>query len=279
MKVVGYRERVARYFDSIANTYDERIYDHNLGFDDLYWDIVEELEWYWIRKYLPESGVVLDAAGGTGRLAVKIANDGRKVFLLDISPKMVEIAKKKAKKLSVEKFMEFQIGDIHNLPYPENFFDMVLGMGIEYADNLPQVIAEFKRVAKPNRYVIFSVDSLLFLIIAFINLGLLDNALDIIEKRTYEDSKDVLCWTYTPSELKKMCLERGLIVEKIVGFGVSAYIKDKELRIKIHKNSKMKQKLLEIEKKVSTVEDFAPIANHIIVICKKPPSNISQFSK
>lgn len=41
-----YRKSVARYFDSIASTYDERTYDYHLGFDDLYWDIVEELEWY-----------------------------------------------------------------------------------------------------------------------------------------------------------------------------------------------------------------------------------------
>lgn len=213
----------------------------------------------------------MDAAGGTGRFAVRIANEKRKVFLLDISPKMIEVARRKARELGVKKFLEFQVGDIHSLPYPDNFFDLVLGIGIEYADDLPRVIAEFKRVVKPNKYIIFSVDSLLFLIIAFINLGLLDNALNVIEKKTYEDAKNILCWTYTPSELKRICWETGLTVERTIGFGVSAHIKDKKLRLKISENLEMKQKLLEIEKKVSEIEDFASIANHIMVICKKPP--------
>ena len=82
---------------------------------------------------------------------------------------------------------------------------MVLGIGIEYADDLPRVIGEFKRVVKPGKYVIFSVDSLLFLIIAFINLGLLDDALKVIERRIYEDAEGIFCWTYTPSELRKLC--------------------------------------------------------------------------
>lgn len=45
-----------------------------------------------IKKYLKKTDVVLDAGGGTGINAIMMAKRCQKVTLLDISPKLLELA-------------------------------------------------------------------------------------------------------------------------------------------------------------------------------------------
>ncbi|MHA1664422.1 MAG: hypothetical protein ACTSVW_01145 [Candidatus Njordarchaeales archaeon] len=60
----------------------------------------------------------------------------------------------------------------------------------------------------------FSVDSLFFVVWAYINLRDLDGALKVLEERRYIDEDNVFCWTYTPSELRTICEKNNLIIEK-----------------------------------------------------------------
>lgn len=61
---------------------------------------------------------VLDVGAGTGRLAVFLANRGADVTALDISGKMLEMIKRKHKKIVTK------IGDAENLPFKDNSFDI-----------------------------------------------------------------------------------------------------------------------------------------------------------
>lgn len=77
------------------------------------------------NKLLPMLGdlnkkKVLDVGAGTGRLAVFLANQGAEVTALDISGKMLEIIKRKHKKIIT------RIGDAENLPFDDNTFGIVV---------------------------------------------------------------------------------------------------------------------------------------------------------
>ena len=50
---------------------------------------------HFLEKYLPSSGLVLDAGGGPGRYSIELARKGYEVVLLDLSPKCLELAERK----------------------------------------------------------------------------------------------------------------------------------------------------------------------------------------
>jgi demethylmenaquinone methyltransferase/2-methoxy-6-polyprenyl-1,4-benzoquinol methylase len=72
---------------------------------------------------------VLDCGAGTGTtglLAVQKAGESGKVVLFDISEGMLEVAKKKAEQAHIGERVEIKTGDMLNLPFEDNSFDVVL---------------------------------------------------------------------------------------------------------------------------------------------------------
>lgn len=62
---------------------------------------------------------VLDVGAGTGRLSLPMANRGAYVTALDVSPKMLELVKRKSAKIQTI------VGDAESLPFENNTFDIV----------------------------------------------------------------------------------------------------------------------------------------------------------
>lgn len=261
--------RAKAYFNKTAFNYDKPLLNEVLSYDELYHYIVDRIEWRCLEQYLPRKGRVLDAAGGTGRLSIPIASKGLKVIIIDVSEGMLNVAREKIKKASLDNQITIKQGDIHQIDYPDNSFDFVLAMGIEYCYNLEKVVSELARVLKPNCYLEFSADSLFFVVWAFLNMKNPDGALKVLHDRKYIDEEDVYCWVYTPSQLRRICEKNGLKLEKIVGGGICAYIKDAKYRKAIFENKKELEKLLEVEFKLCEIQDTAILASHPIVIAKK----------
>lgn len=62
---------------------------------------------------------ILDVGAGTGRLSLPMANRGAHVTALDVSPKMLELLKKKNAKIITV------VGDAEGLPFAKETFDIV----------------------------------------------------------------------------------------------------------------------------------------------------------
>ena len=86
------------------------------------------------RKLVVQNSViqgdhVLDAGSGTGSTALiaaeKVGAKG-KIILFDISEGMLNIARTKIEKAGFKERIETKTGDILNLPFPDNYFDVVL---------------------------------------------------------------------------------------------------------------------------------------------------------
>jgi ubiquinone/menaquinone biosynthesis C-methylase UbiE len=91
------------------------------------------------------TGRALDAACGTGRYAAFLAELGHQVTGVDISPGMLALARAKVPD------GDFRIGDLAQLPLPENDVDLlVCALALTHVPDVAPVLAEFARVLRPG---------------------------------------------------------------------------------------------------------------------------------
>jgi len=80
-----------------------------------------------VEKGLIQKGKVLDICCGAGTNAVYLAEKGFQVTGIDISPKAIEYAKRKAQKANVK--IRLLVENFLNLPFEDEEFDFVFDMG------------------------------------------------------------------------------------------------------------------------------------------------------
>jgi demethylmenaquinone methyltransferase/2-methoxy-6-polyprenyl-1,4-benzoquinol methylase len=93
----------------------------------------------------------LDLCCGTGDIAFALHRAGAAVIGLDFSRAMLEIARARAKKLSSVPPLEFKSGDVMDIPYCPDSFDIVsIGYGLRNLENWERGLEEMIRVARPG---------------------------------------------------------------------------------------------------------------------------------
>jgi ubiquinone/menaquinone biosynthesis C-methylase UbiE len=98
---------------------------------------------------------VLDAACGTGRYALLLAEAGARVSGLDGSEEMLAHARRKAAARDVA--LDLRTGDLSALPFEDESFDLVLSaLALCHVPDLSPVMAEFARVLRHGGRLIIS---------------------------------------------------------------------------------------------------------------------------
>ena len=99
------------------------------------------------------SGRALDVGCGPGRLAVILAREapGLTVTGLDISPGMIEVARRRAEAAGLAGRVHFDVGDVAAMPYPDERFDLVVStFSLHHWKDPQRGLAEIRRVLKPG---------------------------------------------------------------------------------------------------------------------------------
>lgn len=162
-----------------------------------------------ILSKCPKGSKILDAGSGLGRWVFFCQRKGYDSYGIEIVTKALERSKEYAKSENLD--CRFLIGDVRRLPFPNNFFDVILSFGtIEHFLESQKAIKEFYRTLKeggtcfvttPN---VYSARSLITRPI----LNILKNPK--IGYQGYEKS-------FTPKKLAEMMREAGL---KEIKFGI-----------------------------------------------------------
>jgi ubiquinone/menaquinone biosynthesis C-methylase UbiE len=95
---------------------------------------------------------VLDAGCGAGSITRAIAQDNPNgtAIGVDLDPKFIDYAKRKTASEGIEN-IDFKVGDVLNLPFEDDHFDVVWSKHLlQWVGERQQAIKEFKRVLKPN---------------------------------------------------------------------------------------------------------------------------------
>ncbi|RDI36680.1 class I SAM-dependent methyltransferase [Falsibacillus pallidus] len=118
-----------------------------------------QVNWHFIKKYLPTSGEVLDNGAGPGKYSIKLAQDGYQMTLSDLTPSLVDKAKQKAEEFQLlNNFSGFHSLDARWLePLKSETFDASLMLGPMYhlqeESDRKAAISELHRVTKKNGLV------------------------------------------------------------------------------------------------------------------------------
>lgn len=98
---------------------------------------------------------LLDYGCGSGWLGVYLAKQGAQVEGFDISGKLIEVATQRAKMNGVENLCNFRKMSAENLEYPDESFDLVVGISILHHIELPPAVFHLKRVMREGALAIF----------------------------------------------------------------------------------------------------------------------------
>lgn len=248
---------------------------------DTYHRLEFETTMFFLKKYLPKKGLILDAGGGPGRYTIELAKMGHDVVLLDLVKENLEFAKKQIKKAKVEdKVKEILEGDIRDLSkFEDNTFDAVLCLGgplshIKGRKQRDKAISELIRVAKPRTPIFVSV---------FGKFGWLSLApagwpqeIEMTEhfKRLIKTGDDYL-WRgkyyahyFIPEELGEVFSRENFKLIQLVGLEGLATPHEKAIN-KLAKNKKAWKNWLEMHYKLCAHPVVVGISVHILVIGRK----------
>jgi ubiquinone/menaquinone biosynthesis C-methylase UbiE len=125
-------------YKNFANKYDKIIEPFNT--------VVRQIG---MKMFLPEEEMlILDVGCGTGTNLSLYQKAGCKVFGIDLSPSMLEVARKKLGERA-----DLRLGDAAEMPYPKNSFDLVIAFLTLHempGDIRPAVMNEIVRLSKSD---------------------------------------------------------------------------------------------------------------------------------
>jgi ubiquinone/menaquinone biosynthesis C-methylase UbiE len=98
-------------------------------------------------------GRILDLGTGPGYLPIEIVKKapGLEAMGIDLSPKLIRMARENAQKAGVANRVRFEKGQASHTPYPDNSFDLVISTGMLHMVRDPvRIFRECHRLVKPG---------------------------------------------------------------------------------------------------------------------------------
>lgn len=142
------KEQVEEMFDNIAPTYDRLNHIMSLNIDRIWRRRVMRI----IRRAKPQR--IMDVATGTGDLAIAMARKVNEVHILgvDLSEEMLSEARKKIKRLELEKRITLEKGDAENLTMvaSESVDAATVAFGVRNFENIERGLSEIYRTLRPG---------------------------------------------------------------------------------------------------------------------------------
>lgn len=238
---------------------------------------------HFLKKYFPKKGLILDAGGGSGRYTIELAKRGYDVVLLDLTPELLQIAKRKIKKEKVQNKVKHVIqGSIDDLSmFENNTFDAIICLGgaLSHLVNKKQrnkVIDELVKVAKEDAPIFISVIGKLAVLVS----ELIHFPEEIEVEKVFQKIRDTgdyhggygftACHFYLPEELKELFGRRRRIkILEMVGLEGLSSGHRKETNRLFKKYPKAWKIWWKTHLKTCTHPSIVGISEHFLIICKK----------
>lgn len=179
--VVNDKDSIDKIVDKVSKKIDEILIDKKKTEDDKWYELykidIEEFptpddyikyklkyKSIFIDKVIQyaNNGKVIETGCGTGLMAGFLQKQGLKVTALDLSQKVLDYAEEIAKKSNIIAPCKYKQGDILNLKYKKNSFDVSYSNGVLEHFSDDEIVETLKQQMNISKYVIFGIPSTYF---------------------------------------------------------------------------------------------------------------------
>lgn len=248
-----------RNFDDIADKFTQNIYQTPKG------KIRQAILWQDLTTWLTEQTLdplyILDAGGGQGMMACRLATLGHQVVLCDISGKMLSKAQEYARQQNVEHLIQFihcsaqNVGDYLQRPVDLILFHAVL----EWVAEPQQMLTTLKQYLRPNgvlSLMFYNYNGLLFKNIQLGNIDYINAGMQKRKKRTLSPDNPL-----RPQQVEQWLTELEMHIISKSGVRVfNDYLQNKSIDFST---------LLSLEQQFCRKEPFLSLGRYIHVMVQK----------
>ena len=236
-----------------------------------------DLAWENLRSFLPSESdaAALDVGGGTGEMAVRLAERGFQVTVLDVSEAMLAETERASMEANLRHSITLVHGDAGQLPHlfsPASFAVVVCHNVIEFVERPSEVLQDISSllVRRDNAVASVMVRNRRgeVLSAAIKNGDLVAAERTLTAPNVRAKLGDRLAAVFTPQELRDMLASSGL--DTLAEFGIrvfSDYLPEQYV------NEASYSALLALERKLGAQPDFAAIARYIQMIVRPHSSD------
>jgi len=272
---LGIKELVKKHYSDYGMNEWERLTRHP------YHRLEFDTTMHFLKKYLPKKGLILDAGGGPGRYTIELAKMGYDVVLLDLTPKLLDIAREQITKAKVtSKVTQIVEGSVDDLSmFGDNAFDAVVCLGgslghLVLQKRRQKAIDELVRVATYEAPIFVSVIGRLAVLMNTVVYLWPELETDPDVWRKYVLTGDYFgeyeftaCHFYHPEELKAEFKDKATLVE-LVGLEGMFSTHTKEYN-EVYQMEKYNKLLQEIHLQTCTLPSLVAVSEHFMMICRK----------
>jgi len=247
---------------------------------DAYHRLELDTSMYFLEKYLPKTGLILEAGSGPGRYTVELARRGYTLNVLDLAPAFLKFARRQVNKARLTaKVREFREGSITDLSaYPTNSFDAVISLGgplshVVDKQARDQAVRELIRVAKPGAPIFVSVMSRLSVMV--VELMLFQPEISTEIHRQIRDTGDyhggfgfTACHFFLPEELHGTFESPGVKILELAGLEGLGSNHKKKIN-ELSKDKKHWQNWLTTHYKTCTHPAVVGLSEHMLIVVRK----------
>ncbi|MEV4569503.1 methyltransferase domain-containing protein [Nonomuraea sp. NPDC049419] len=213
------KEAVRQVYEFISAEYDDRIpglTPADRRFTDTELDFI-------LGRVGPEDSV-LDLGCGTGRLTLPLAALAKEVVGLDLCDGMLAVARRKAEEEGAD--IRFDQGDMCDLPYPDDSFDVVtstLALMHIPLEARGTAFAEIARVLRPGGRLLTGVKNAAFEQLtradrfATVDITDVDNKTLVFTGTRDGEQREAPWFSFTPDELEELFSDAGLRPARLRG--------------------------------------------------------------
>ena len=247
---------------------------------DAYHRLELETTLFFLEKYLPQQGLVLDAGGGPGRYTLELARRGYQVTLLDMTPANLAFARRQIRRAGMqERVTGIVEGSIVNLPqFADGTFDAVVCLGgplshVLGARHRERAAGELVRVLKPGGKLFVSVMGRLSTLV--VELTRFQHEIEMPHFKQICDTGDyegeygfTACHFFLPEELRALFERQDVLVLDMAGLeGLSSNHRRKVNHLA--KNEVRWQAWRETHIQTCTHPAVVGTSEHMLIICQK----------
>ena len=224
----------------------------------------------YIQKFLKPKAKILEIGAGTGRYSLALAKMGYDVTAIDLTPKHVEIMKRKSRRL---KNFQCMVADALDLSmFKNNSFDMVLNLGPMYhlfhQKDKNQAIKETLRVAKRGAVCMFAYLSHGSIVTGYgLRYNKVADVYALMDKtgRIKDTPKEVFTSFYVEDFKKQFAKTNTSYITNVAVDGIAYAMQDLVAQL----SNKSYKAFLEWHFMTCERPDQQGFSSHLLYICKK----------